>query len=90
MFALLFTGLLIFAAKGSRPDVLRFGIVAPLIITLSFNCLVLLKIINDGGKFEKSGNIGLIWSIIIPAIWIIVIFSPAVSKFCRKIILQNK
>jgi hypothetical protein len=90
-FTIFFVFALIFANRESRPNVLRFGIVAPLIITLSLKCLVLLSIINDGGKFEKSGNVGLVWSIIIPAIWIIVIFSPAVSKFCRKkLSLQNQ
>jgi hypothetical protein len=91
MGALIFTCFLIFATKGIRPFGLRFAIAANLILVLSLKCLVLLNILNDGDKFEKSGNVGLVWSIIIPAIWIIVIFSPAVSKFCRKkLSLQNQ
>lgn len=90
MFTLLFTGFLIFSTKGSKPFGLRFAIAALLILKISFQCLKLLSIIDDGGKFEKSGTAGLIWSIIIPAIWVIVIFSPGVSKFCNNILLRKK
>jgi hypothetical protein len=85
MFTLFFTFLLILSPKGTRPDILRFGIVIPLIITLSLKCLFLLNILDDRGKFEKSGSWGLVWAIVIPAIWVIVLFSPAVSSYCSRI-----
>jgi hypothetical protein len=91
MSALIFTVFLIFATKGIRPFGLRFAIATFLLLAISLHCLKLLNIIDDGGKFEKSGSVGLIWSIIIPAIWVIVIFSPSVSRYCsNKLKVQNQ
>lgn len=84
-FTLFWVFALIFAGKGSRPQVLRLMIVAPLVIVLVVNYLILSTIINGGAMFKDAGMLGLIWTLILPAIWVIVLFSPAVSRYCSRI-----
>jgi len=91
MFALIFVFFLICHIKGSKPFAMRNGIVAPLIVTVVFKCLILLDSIDGNNKFIIPGYWILVWSFIIPIFWILfILFSPGISKFCRSILLFQK
>lgn len=82
MFSLIFVFLPVTSGFKIKLAVARWGIVMPMIVGVVNCCLLYLNIIHDGGRFIKSGYWGLIWSVVIPIIWILVILlSFRITKF---------
>jgi len=86
MFSLIFLFLPFFSDFRIKIAVLRWGIAAPMVIRVFICCLMYLNIIHDRGTFIKSGYWGLIWSVVIPIFWILVIvLSHRIAKFYESI-----
>lgn len=82
MFSLIFVFLPIFSDFKIRLAVIRWGILSPLIIGIFLCCLMYLNLIHDGGRFIKSGYWGLVWSVVIPTLWtLLILLSPRITKF---------
>ncbi|RXK61769.1 hypothetical protein ESA94_01795 [Lacibacter luteus] len=82
MFSLIFVFLPISSDFKIRLAVIRWGILSPLIFGVFLCCLMYLNIIHDGGRFIKSGYWGLVWSVVIPILWtLLILLSPRINKF---------
>lgn len=86
MFSLVFVFLAVSSGFKIKLAVVRWGIVMPMVVGVFGCCLMYLNIIHDGDRFIKSGYWGLVWSVVIPIIWILVILlSPRITKFYESI-----
>lgn len=90
MFSLIFVFLPVSSGFKIKLAVVRWGIVMPMVVVVFISCLMYLNIIHDGDRFIKSGYWGLVWSVIMPIIWILVILlSPRITKFYENISTGN-
>ena len=74
----------VFALIFSRREALRLGVVGPLLVQIVFGLVDL----SRSGR-ENYGNPYLtvspwrpVWTMAVPAIWVLVLYSPRMRKFC--------
>jgi len=81
MFGLFFTFALIYMK--SPPWGLRFGIIAPLALQIVFGLLVMAKpsANNFGNPYLTVSPWQLVWTVVIPALWIAMLLSPRMNRF---------
>jgi hypothetical protein len=82
MFSIYFIFALINFNKNTKPEGLRFAIASLLIFTTVFNCWMLFFLRSK----TVVGSVELIWNVLIPIFWVLLLFSPRVNRFCESII----
>jgi hypothetical protein len=73
--------------KGFRAYMfLRIGIVAALVIQMIFGltCFMTLRGMDYGTPFLTVSPWQPLWTMGLPALWILVLFSPRMNRFCRR------
>jgi len=80
LYSLYFIFALINFNKRTRPLALRFAMVGMLMFAILFNSWMLFFVRNG------AGNIELIWTVLVPVFWVLVLFSPRVNRFCENIV----
>jgi hypothetical protein len=83
MFGLFFTFALIYSKL--PPGRLRIGIIAPLALQIIFGLLVMAKqpANNFGNPYLTVSPWQPVWTIVIPALWIAMLFTPRMGRFCK-------
>ena len=81
MFGLFFTFALIYLKSPSF--VLRFGIIAPLVLQIIFGLIMMAmsSAKNFGNPYLTVSPWRPVWTVIIPALWIAMLLSPRISRF---------
>jgi len=82
LYSLYFIFALINFNKRTRPLALRFAMAGMLIFAILFNSWMLFFLRNGAAV----GNLELIWTVLVPVFWVLVLFSPRVNRFCENII----
>jgi hypothetical protein len=80
MFGLFFTFALVFST--SPLWVLRLGIIAPLVLQIIFGLMMMAmsSANNFGNPYLTVSPWRPVWTVIIPALWIVLLLSPRISR----------
>lgn len=83
-FTLYFAFALIYQRKGRR--LVRFGITLPLLLSILFGACQYFQRTGEtfGNPYLTISPWRPVWTILIPCIWIIMLHSPRINRFCRQ------